>query len=325
MSTANENPFGENWRNLEFNGKAPSQPQLPTSVTIMANGQKKYEPMIYNTMNDKVFNIPMGIDRYDEQYITQAKKAVADLGAPALTEKFESELRKIERTLDSTENIIGRAVAALNLSADQTTQVNNAQSNFTASQINDALAKLSFLDGKDALKSELGKLNRVQVKELFTALQDSMKLPLCLQNPDLNYQTYEANYARSGIKVNTFFSQAKVGGPDLGIITYVPGAFVALHEHPSYEMVFVMHGDYIENGVTYTAGDMVLRGPNSYHSTASRTGCAILASRYEPVIQRPDLYNEFHQQRDNGEIDGNGNRVGNPLETTPTTKTIKFK
>ncbi|GAB1538059.1 hypothetical protein NUACC21_07160 [Scytonema sp. NUACC21] len=100
---------------------------------------------------------------------------------------------------------------------------------------------------------------------------------------------------RKGVQIHTIFSLVDQDpqGPDAAILKYDPGAFVALHEHIGYEMVLVLTGDYIENGVTYLPGSLILRSPGTFHTMASINGCTILATRYIKVKQRPDLWNEF--------------------------------
>lgn len=111
---------------------------------------------------------------------------------------------------------------------------------------------------------------------------------------DLEFVPYQPE-VRKDIDIHVIFSTLAENeqGPDLAILRYGPGAFVALHEHMGHEMVLVLTGDYIENGVTYLPGSLVLRSPGTYHTMASRGGCQILATRYIKVKQRPDLWNEF--------------------------------
>lgn len=112
--------------------------------------------------------------------------------------------------------------------------------------------------------------------------------------PDLDFDPYQLNL-RKDIDIHVIFSTVDQDeqGPDLAILRYGPGAFVALHEHMGHEMVLVLQGDYIENGVSFAPGSLVVRAPGSYHTMASVNGCTILASRYVKVKQRPDLFNEF--------------------------------
>lgn len=113
--------------------------------------------------------------------------------------------------------------------------------------------------------------------------------------PDyLDFVPYQLN-VRKGVGIYTLFSQADQNppGPDAAILKYEPGAFVAMHEHIGHEMVLVLTGDYIENGVTFLPGSLILRSPGTFHTMASTNGCTILATRYIPVEQRPDVWNEF--------------------------------
>ncbi len=111
---------------------------------------------------------------------------------------------------------------------------------------------------------------------------------------DLEFVTYQPE-VRKGVGIYTLFSLADQNpqGPDAAILRYEPGASVALHEHVGHEMVLVLTGDYIENGVTFLPGSLILRSPGTFHTMASTHGCTILATRYIPVKQRPDLWNEF--------------------------------
>lgn len=115
---------------------------------------------------------------------------------------------------------------------------------------------------------------------------------------DLRFVPYQPN-VRKGVKIHTLFSTLDQDpqGPDAAILKYEPGAFVALHEHIGYEMVLVLTGDYIENGVTFLPGTLILRSPGTFHTMASTNGCTILATRYIKVKQRPDLWNEFATER----------------------------
>ncbi|MEH2335989.1 cupin domain-containing protein [Nostoc sp.] len=111
---------------------------------------------------------------------------------------------------------------------------------------------------------------------------------------DLEFVPYQPEI-RKGVGIHTIFSLVDQDpqGSDAAILKYEAGAFVALHEHIGYEMVLVLTGDYIENGVTFLPGSLILRSPSTFHTMASINGCTILATRYIKVKQRPDLWNEF--------------------------------
>ncbi|GBF81930.1 cupin domain-containing protein [Aphanothece sacrum] len=114
---------------------------------------------------------------------------------------------------------------------------------------------------------------------------------------DLDFVPYQLD-VRKGVGIHTIFSLVDQDpqGPDAAILKYEPGAFIALHEHMGHEMVLVLTGDYIENGVTFLPGSLILRSPGTFHTMASVNGCTILATRYIKVKQRPDLWNEFASQ-----------------------------
>ena len=122
----------------------------------------------------------------------------------------------------------------------------------------------------------------------FTGM-DSVSLP-----DHLEFVPYQLD-VRKSVEIHTLFSRVDEDpqGPDAALLKYEPGAFVALHEHMGHEMVVVLTGDYIENGVTFLPGSLILRSPGTFHTMASTNGCTILATRYIPVKQRPDLWNEF--------------------------------
>lgn len=92
---------------------------------------------------------------------------------------------------------------------------------------------------------------------------------------------------REGVDIAVIFDETKDNpkGPDLAFLRYQPGAYVPGHVHMGYEAVLVLQGDYIENGQTFTAGNYIVRAPGTCHSMASKNGCTILASRYIPVKQ----------------------------------------
>ena len=131
--------------------------------------------------------------------------------------------------------------------------------------------------------------NSINDREFKFLGMENVSLP-----EDLEFVPYQPD-VRKGVEIHTIFSLVDQDpqGPDAAILKYEPGAFVALHEHIGYEMVLVLTGDYIENGVTFLPGSLILRSPGTFHTMASINGCTILATRYIKVKQRPDLWNEF--------------------------------
>lgn len=112
--------------------------------------------------------------------------------------------------------------------------------------------------------------------------------------PDLKFVQYQPEVRKNITSHVLFCTQSQdEQGPDLVLLRYGAGAFVEMHEHIGYEMIFVLSGDYIENGDIHLPGALILRAPGTFHTVASKNGCDLLVSRYQKVRQRPDLFNEF--------------------------------
>ncbi|MEE2729785.1 MAG: cupin domain-containing protein [Pseudomonadota bacterium] len=105
--------------------------------------------------------------------------------------------------------------------------------------------------------------------------------------PELLYQEMEPGL-RKNVKIHVLFDNKRNDpefGSDAAIIKYLPGAFVPLHLHRGYEMVFVLEGEYIENDIPYYPGSLIIRAPGTTHQMRSVTGCTFLAMRDVPVRQ----------------------------------------
>jgi len=103
---------------------------------------------------------------------------------------------------------------------------------------------------------------------------------------DLEFVPYQV-----GLRVNTLIhvlydnTKGDPNGSDLALIKYLPGAATPPHLHPGYELVFVLQGEYYENGELHLPGSLILRGPGAIHGTHTTDGCVILAMRDLPVKQ----------------------------------------
>ena len=158
------------------------------------------------------------------------------------------------------------------------------------------------MNKSNALNSNNGQMmsnGQIKFKPFpYNSINDRVIKFLGMENvslPDeLEFVPYQPE-VRRGVEIHTIFSlvDRDPQGPDAAILRYGAGAFIALHEHIGYEMVVVLTGDYIENGVTFLPGSLILRSPGTFHTMASVNGCTILATRYIKVKQRPDLWNEF--------------------------------
>ncbi|UTV30794.1 cupin domain-containing protein [Photobacterium atrarenae] len=103
---------------------------------------------------------------------------------------------------------------------------------------------------------------------------------------DLDFQPYQRGL-REGVDIAVLFDETvnDPKGADMAFLRYEAGAYVPGHVHMGFETVLVLQGDYIENGQTFTPGSLIVRAPGTCHSMASKNGCVILASRYQPVKQ----------------------------------------
>jgi anti-sigma factor ChrR (cupin superfamily) len=106
------------------------------------------------------------------------------------------------------------------------------------------------------------------------------------------FRPYRSNGGTiKGISAHVLFddaSEAESGankGADMAFLKYEGNnqAAAKLHHHQGFETVLVMQGDYIENGVTFAPGHLVVRAPGTHHEMTSVNGCVILASRRKPV------------------------------------------
>lgn len=102
----------------------------------------------------------------------------------------------------------------------------------------------------------------------------------------LNFVPYLPG-VREGVNIAVIFDETKEiqDGPDMAILRYEPGSKSPAHVHQGFESVLVLKGTYIENGVEFKPGSLVVRSPGTVHSLAAKSdeGCLILASRYKPT------------------------------------------
>ncbi len=103
---------------------------------------------------------------------------------------------------------------------------------------------------------------------------------------DLEFVDYQPGL-RTGVQICPLFDCTKIDprGSDAALIRYLPDAFTPRHLHIGHEMVLVLDGDYIENGISYEPGTLIVRAPGTTHYMQSKNGCIILASRDIPVKQ----------------------------------------
>lgn len=103
---------------------------------------------------------------------------------------------------------------------------------------------------------------------------------------DLEFVPYQKGL-RENVSIHVLFdeTQNNTKGADMAFLKYEADAYIPGHVHMGFETVLVLQGEYIENGISYTPGQLIVRAPGTCHSMASKDGCLILASRYVPVKQ----------------------------------------
>lgn len=118
-------------------------------------------------------------------------------------------------------------------------------------------------------------------RELRLGFDTDMSIP-----DDVEFSPYQVGL-REGVWIHVLFDETQDDerGADMAFLKYEPGAFIPGHVHMGFETVLVLQGDYIENGISYKPGQLIVRAPGTCHSMASKNGCLILASRYVPVQQ----------------------------------------
>jgi anti-sigma factor ChrR (cupin superfamily) len=73
------------------------------------------------------------------------------------------------------------------------------------------------------------------------------------------------------------------GGPSAALLRYAPGARLARHEHTGYEHIYILAGSQTDDAGEHRAGALLIHGPGTSHSIASRHGCLVLAIWERPV------------------------------------------
>jgi hypothetical protein len=104
--------------------------------------------------------------------------------------------------------------------------------------------------------------------------------------PEIDFVEYQPGL-RKNVQIHLLFDNTKddPNGSDAAIIRYLPGAVVPRHLHMGFEMVLVLQGEYVENGLPYGPGSLIIRAPGTTHEMRSGPGCTILAMRDVPVKQ----------------------------------------
>jgi len=75
-------------------------------------------------------------------------------------------------------------------------------------------------------------------------------------------------------------------GPAVALLRMEPGSEIARHLHErTTEMVYVLDGEFINEGVTYTKGTEINIKPNTIHGPhTTKTGCSVLVTFSYPSV-----------------------------------------
>lgn len=66
------------------------------------------------------------------------------------------------------------------------------------------------------------------------------------------------------------------------LLQVAPGPLGELHAHDTIEQIYVLDGDFFDDGASYGPGDFVVRMPGTQHRAGSRGGCTMMVI-YAPL------------------------------------------
>ena len=67
------------------------------------------------------------------------------------------------------------------------------------------------------------------------------------------------------------------------LLQVAPGPLGELHAHDAIEQIYVLEGDFFDDGASYGPGDFVVRMPGTQHRAGSRGGCTMMVV-YAPLV-----------------------------------------
>ena len=72
-------------------------------------------------------------------------------------------------------------------------------------------------------------------------------------------------------------------GPSAALLRYTPGSRLQRHEHVGFEHIYVLAGSQLDDSGEHHAGALLIHGPGTSHTIASKHGCLVLAVWERPV------------------------------------------
>jgi len=135
----------------------------------------------------------------------------------------------------------------------------------------------------------------MQTQQTSAINQSTVAIPVAsmllngLADPDfdfnsLDWQPYGADQRR-GVEIVRLYDTRSIDpqGPAAALLRYSPGARVARHLHSGHELIYVLHGELIDDAGTHPAGSLEVCPPGSAHALASEKGCIFLVVWEQPV------------------------------------------
>jgi anti-sigma factor ChrR (cupin superfamily) len=87
---------------------------------------------------------------------------------------------------------------------------------------------------------------------------------------------------RDGVELLRLSGDGKKG-PSVALLRYAPGARVPEHEHPGFEVIYVLAGAQSDERGTYPAGTLVVNRAGGRHRVWSDEGCLVLIVWERPI------------------------------------------
>lgn len=115
------------------------------------------------------------------------------------------------------------------------------------------------------------------MSEIFTNTSDKKPLPapkagtLHIHSDNLPWQ----DSGTKGFWIKAFFEDP-ITSQRTWLMKVDPGAFAALHTHTEQEQIYVLEGAFYDQEKKYSAGEYVIRAPDTAHTAGSKDGALVL-------------------------------------------------
>jgi anti-sigma factor ChrR (cupin superfamily) len=101
---------------------------------------------------------------------------------------------------------------------------------------------------------------------------------------DLTFEPLTTD-GRTGAEIHRLYTTQQTGpdGPAAAVVRYLPGAKAAPHQHPGYELIYVLSGQLETDEGEFPANSLLVMQPGSVHAPRSAGGCMALVVWEKPV------------------------------------------